>query len=92
MLLIAIASSITTGRFTIASKRQDADVRLVDDRHARDRPVRTGVRDGERGPLHLVGLELVRPGAGREVGDGPRDADLFILSAPLITGTMSPSS
>src|SRR5439155_4946639 len=54
---------------------QDPDVGLIDDRDARDGPVRTGVSDRERRPLHLVRLELMGTGACGQVRDRPCDAD-----------------
>ena len=54
-------------------ERQDPGVRLVDDRHASSEPNGPGFVIVNVAPVHLVGLELLRPRARGEVGDRARE-------------------
>jgi len=53
MWRIAIASSITTGRFLDGTHAENRDLRLIDDRHAEQCAKHSGIGDGERAARHF---------------------------------------
>ena len=60
--------------------RENGDLGLVDDRPRQQRPVRTGIGDGEGAVGQFIDAELLRPRARRHVSNTPREiADAGVL-------------